>query len=65
MHIAHAIVGHAVLSLLMLSGLAALFLAAFRLDRNTKAAHGGLGAPLDQDLVERWNRAGAALTPAR
>jgi hypothetical protein len=37
MHIAHAIVGHAVLTLIMLSALAALFLTIFRLDKKTTA----------------------------
>jgi hypothetical protein len=35
MHVTHAIIGHAVLTLIMLSMLAALFLAIFRLDRKT------------------------------
>lgn len=63
MQIAHAIVGHAVLIPLLFSGLAALFVAVYRLDRDTTAAGRHFAAPLDRDIVERWNGAGAAPTP--
>lgn len=61
MHIAHAILGHAVLIPLVFSLLAGLFLAVYRLDRNATTSE-GFAAPLDHDLVERWNSRGAALT---
>jgi hypothetical protein len=66
MHITHAIVGHAVLSLTMLSALGALFLAIFRLDR--KPATGRhFGTPLDPRLVAGLSSGGtsASRTPER
>jgi hypothetical protein len=54
MHIAHAIIGHAVLTVIMLAALAALFLAVSRVDRTTSSGR-RLGAPLDHELVARWN----------
>lgn len=66
MHITHAIVGHAVLTLTMLSALAAIFLTIFRLDRKTPAGR-HFSTPLDPPLVagSSSDRNSASRTPER
>ena len=52
MHTTHAILGHVVLVPILFAMLGAAFYAAWHLDRKGR---GGLGDPLNEDLVRRWN----------